>query len=150
MLLSRFDLSQLDEDYLAHLPEERLRSLSAKLLADLKAAHERLDQNPNNSSRPPSSRAPWERADGADARDEPKSSQTPGMRPLMLARRKLSRNRRTMPRAIKVNPTSRFRNNVVRDNARVRPDTGVCSSYPSNKSITTTHRPAPAAARRWR
>ena len=78
MLLSRFDLSQLDEDYLAHLPEERLRSLSAKLLADLKAAHERLDQNPNNSSRPPSSRAPWERADGADARDEPKQPDTRG------------------------------------------------------------------------
>ena len=55
--LSRYDLSQLDEGYLAKLPEERLRALSAKLLADLKAAHERLDQNPDNSSRPPSSRA---------------------------------------------------------------------------------------------
>lgn len=42
--LSRFDLGQLDEGYLAKLPEEQLRALSAKLLADLKAAHERLDQ----------------------------------------------------------------------------------------------------------
>jgi len=65
--LSRYDLSQLDESYLARLPEEQLRSLSAKLLADLKAAHERLDQNPSNSSRPPSSRDPWQSEDRGDA-----------------------------------------------------------------------------------
>ena len=69
--LSRFDLSQLDEGYLAKLPEEQLRALSAKLLADLKAAHERLDQNPSNSSRPPSSRAPWEFEDGGERPDQP-------------------------------------------------------------------------------
>jgi hypothetical protein len=61
--LSRYDLSELDETYLAKLPEQQLRSLSAKLLADLKAAHERLDQNPSNSSRPPSSRDPWQSED---------------------------------------------------------------------------------------
>jgi hypothetical protein len=55
--LSRYDLSQLDEGYLARLPEAQLRSLSAKLLADTKAAHERIDQTPDCSSRPPSSRA---------------------------------------------------------------------------------------------
>ena len=55
--------NRLPEGYLAKLPEEQLRALSAKLLADLKAAHERLDQNPSNSSRPPSSRAPWEGED---------------------------------------------------------------------------------------
>ena len=75
--LSRYDLSQLDEGYLAHLPEQQLRSLSAKLQADLKAAHERLDQNPNNSSRPPSSRAPWEREDDdVDPPDKPEQSGT--------------------------------------------------------------------------
>jgi hypothetical protein len=58
--LSRDDLSQLDEAYLEGLGEERLRTLSVKLLADLKAAHERLDQNSRNSSRPPSSEVPWE------------------------------------------------------------------------------------------
>ena len=73
--LSRYDLSQLDEDYLAKLPEQQLRSLSAKLLADLKAAHERLDQNPTNSSRPPSSRAPWERED--DDANPPDRSEQP-------------------------------------------------------------------------
>ena len=68
--LSRFDLSQLDEGYLAKLPEAQLRALSAKLLADLKAAHERLDQNPRNSSRPPSSQAPWERGASAEGGDD--------------------------------------------------------------------------------
>ena len=34
--------------------------LSVKLLADLKAAHERLAQNSRNSSRPPSSEPPWQ------------------------------------------------------------------------------------------
>ena len=69
--LSRFDLSQLDECYLAELPEPQLRALSVKLLSDLKAAHERLDQNPDNSSRPPSSRAPWETGAGGDRLNQP-------------------------------------------------------------------------------
>jgi hypothetical protein len=40
------------------------------LLADLKEARERLQQGPHNSSRPPSSRLPWERGspDESDAR----------------------------------------------------------------------------------
>lgn len=68
---SRFNLSQLDEGYLAKLPEEQLRALSAKLLAALKAASERLDQNPANSSRPPSRLAPWEGEDRGDRPDKP-------------------------------------------------------------------------------
>lgn len=38
---------------------DALVHLSVSLLEDLKAAREQLDQNPNNSSRPPSSRDPW-------------------------------------------------------------------------------------------
>ena len=60
MQLSDHDLKQLDDAYLGGLPVESLRGLSAKLLADLKEARERLNQNPSNSSRPPSSQAPWE------------------------------------------------------------------------------------------
>ena len=44
---------------------EGLRYLSSQLLADLHEAQERLDQGPTNSSRPPSSRAPWARGDRA-------------------------------------------------------------------------------------
>ena len=66
--LSKHDLAQLDAEALAALSPGQLQRLSLKLLSDLKLAHERLDQSPHNSSRPPSSQAPWERA-GGDRRD---------------------------------------------------------------------------------
>ncbi|MBP6808315.1 MAG: IS66 family transposase [Chromatiaceae bacterium] len=66
MHLSDHDLKQLDEDYLRGLPAESLRLLSGKLLADLKEAHDRLNQNPSNSSRPPSTRPPWAKGDGGE------------------------------------------------------------------------------------
>jgi hypothetical protein len=62
MQLSNQDLSQIDEDELLNLPEGELRHLSIKLLNDLKDARERLSQNSRNSSRPPSSEAPWDKA----------------------------------------------------------------------------------------
>jgi transposase len=66
MHLSDHSLSQLDEAYVLGLDEGRLRGLSLRLLDDLKEARERLRQNPTNSSRPPSSRAPWERPSAGD------------------------------------------------------------------------------------
>jgi transposase len=65
MHLSDHDLRQLDDDYLGTLTPEQSRALLPKVIADLKAARERLAQNPSNSSRPPSSRAPWEGIDDA-------------------------------------------------------------------------------------
>lgn len=59
MKLSDHSLRQLDATYLDGLDEDALRLLSAKLLEDLKEARERLNQNSRNSSRPPSSEAPW-------------------------------------------------------------------------------------------
>jgi hypothetical protein len=44
--------------------------LSVQLLEDLKEARDRLNQGPENSSRPPSSRAPWERRSGGRELDE--------------------------------------------------------------------------------
>jgi len=69
MQLSEHDLKQLDEETIGSLQAESLRTLSLKLLADLKEARDRLNQCPENSSRPPSSRAPWERA-SSDAQDD--------------------------------------------------------------------------------
>jgi transposase len=60
MQLSDFDLRQMDVDYLRSLPPEQLRVVAEKLLLDLKAARESANQTPHNSSRPPSSRAPWQ------------------------------------------------------------------------------------------
>ena len=69
MQLSEHDLKQLDEETIRSLQAERLRTLSLKLLADLKEARDRLNQSPDNSSRPPSSRAPWDKA-STDAQDD--------------------------------------------------------------------------------
>lgn len=64
MHLSPHSLRQIDDAYLQSLEVEALRGLSMRLLADLKEAWDRLNQGPENSSRPPSSRAPWERKTG--------------------------------------------------------------------------------------
>ena len=63
MNLSDYDLRQISESYLENLPETELLEVSKKLFRDLKVARERLNQNPDNSSRPPSTRAPWEQAE---------------------------------------------------------------------------------------
>ena len=61
MHLSDHDLRQMDDDWLEKLPVDKLRQVSARILQDLKEARDRLNQTPDNSSRPPSSRAPWEK-----------------------------------------------------------------------------------------
>ena len=66
MQLKDYDLRQIDEVTLRSLGENDLRTLSAKLLLDLKEARERLNQSPKNSSRPPSSRDPWEKNGGSE------------------------------------------------------------------------------------
>ena len=78
MHLSDHDLRQLDDAYLEGLSEAQARALLGRALADLKAARERLGQNPGNSSRPPSTRAPWEQADAAQAAAATPSASSPG------------------------------------------------------------------------
>ncbi|MCX7113544.1 MAG: hypothetical protein NTX45_26290 [Proteobacteria bacterium] len=67
MQLSDHSLRQIDEAYLKRLGDEALRSLSSKLLLDLKEARERLNQTSRNSSLPPSREAPWDKARAPDA-----------------------------------------------------------------------------------
>lgn len=64
MHLSEHDLQQLDDDYLRGLSADPLWLLSGKLPADFNDAHGRPNQNPSDSSCPPSTRAPWEKSDG--------------------------------------------------------------------------------------
>jgi len=74
MHLSDHDLRQLDDASLERLSEAQARALLGKAVADLKRARERLGQHPGNSSRPPSSRAPWGSStseDGAGDEDAP-------------------------------------------------------------------------------
>jgi hypothetical protein len=64
MYLSDHDLRQLDNARLDALDATgHLREVSGRLLSDLKEARDRLNQNPSNSSRPPSSRPSWERGE---------------------------------------------------------------------------------------
>jgi hypothetical protein len=58
MHLADHDLRRIDEAYLDGLSPEALREVSKRLCHDLKEARERLNQTPENSSRPPSTRAP--------------------------------------------------------------------------------------------
>jgi transposase len=75
MHLSDHSLRQIDDDYVRSLAADALRDLSLRLLADLKEARERLNQGPTNSSRPPSSRAPWERGRVPSPTHEPEAPQ---------------------------------------------------------------------------
>lgn len=70
MHLNDHSLRQIDDAYLRSLEPEALCALSLRLLADLKEARDRLHQGPENSSRPPSSRVPWERTSGGQVSDE--------------------------------------------------------------------------------
>ena len=55
-------LRQIDEERINKLSETAVKNLSITLLNDLKEARERLNQNSKNSSIPPSSEAPWDKA----------------------------------------------------------------------------------------
>ena len=66
-------LLEMDEDYIRKLcrddPEDLIK-LSLRLIDDLKRALEFENQSPNNSSKPPSSQAPWDRNDDASEEDD--------------------------------------------------------------------------------
>ena len=66
MKISDHDLRQLDAASIRRLVVEQpqaVEPLMVRLVEDLKEARERLNQNPDNSSRPSSTREPWSRAD---------------------------------------------------------------------------------------
>jgi hypothetical protein len=65
--LSDYDLRQISDDWMRARTPEQLLELSTRLLHELRAARDRLNQTPNNSSAPPSSRKPWESASAGDA-----------------------------------------------------------------------------------
>lgn len=64
MKISDHDLRQINAESLHSLRQrdpDALEDLALRLANDLKEAKERLNQTPDNSSRPPSSRDPWSR-----------------------------------------------------------------------------------------
>jgi hypothetical protein len=63
MEISNHSLPQITPEVLAKLTPDELLPLSVKLLKDLKELHDRLNQNPKNSSRPSGSMPAWEKSD---------------------------------------------------------------------------------------
>jgi hypothetical protein len=57
----RSDLQQFTDQYIDTLHSERVRDVLKQMRQDLMSAHDRLGQNPTNSSAPSSTRKPWER-----------------------------------------------------------------------------------------
>jgi transposase len=77
MRLSKHDLFQMDDEWLKKLPAELLLEVSKRLLHDVKELQDRLNRNPTNSSCPPTSQAPWEKAgDAAKDKETPAESGT--------------------------------------------------------------------------
>ncbi len=78
MKLSDDDLRQRDEKVIHSLSPDAVQNLAVNLLDDLKDSRERLNQNSQNSSRPPSSQAPWDKtpahADNDDVGNDDESS----------------------------------------------------------------------------
>lgn len=71
MRLTDHDLKQISQEYLASLTPEQLLHLSGKMLDDLRTARDRLNQTPQNSSRPSGSYAPWQQATFTDKEKPP-------------------------------------------------------------------------------
>ena len=136
MRLSRDDLAQLDDTYLAGLEEASLRALSVRLLADLKEAHERLEQNPSNSSRPPSSRVPWETAQGdQDGGAAPRAEGAEGG---------------AVPEGAPPEPSAERPGEAPSAAGQARRDMAAPSAWPCTRSAIITHRCVPSAAARCR
>jgi len=66
MHLSKHDLFQMNDEWLKKLPAELLLEVSKRLLHDVKELQDRLNQNPGNSSRPPTSQPPWAKTGGSE------------------------------------------------------------------------------------
>lgn len=80
MRLTDHDLKQLSQEYLASLSPEQLLHLSKKMLDDLRDARDRLNQTPQNSSRPSGSYAPWQKSVTGDE-EKPAETTEPAPEP---------------------------------------------------------------------
>jgi hypothetical protein len=66
MEISNHSLPQITPEVLDKLTRDELLPLSVKLLKDLKELHDRINQNPKNSSRPSSSMPAWRKNDDSN------------------------------------------------------------------------------------
>ena len=66
MHLSKHDLSQMNDEWLKTLPAELVLEVSKRLLHDVKELQDRLNQNPDSSSRPPTRQPPRAKTGGSE------------------------------------------------------------------------------------
>ncbi|MEF8714007.1 MAG: hypothetical protein V5B39_10675 [Accumulibacter sp.] len=66
MHLSRHDRFQINDERLKKLLADLLLEVSKRLLHDVKEWQDRLNQNPDKRSRPPTSQAPWAKTGGSE------------------------------------------------------------------------------------
>ncbi len=59
-ILSDFDLRQMGDEWLGQLKNAQLLEVTKRLLNTAKVTKDRLNQTPNNSSKPPSSMPTWQ------------------------------------------------------------------------------------------
>lgn len=78
--LTDHDLRQMDEAWLESLPEATARAVLQRVVADLKEARDRLNQTPQNSSRPPGSQPPWENRRQTAVEQEEREEESVGPR----------------------------------------------------------------------
>jgi transposase len=76
--LTDHDLKQMDVDWQRKQPEPVVRSVLTRALDDLRVARDRLNQGPNNSSRPPSSVPTWQRGGKDDEPERHAEEEGPG------------------------------------------------------------------------
>ena len=76
--LTDHDLRQMSDEWVSSLSPSQKEVLLVRALAELRKSRDRLNQTPSNSSKPPSSRAPWEsmRSDTAAAAPSSEASTT--------------------------------------------------------------------------
>ena len=58
--LTDHDLRQMDDEWVSALTAAEKEALLVRALFELRKSRDRLNQSPRNSSKPPSTRAPWE------------------------------------------------------------------------------------------
>jgi transposase len=73
--LTDHDLRQMDDEWVSALTSSEKEALLVRALFELRKSRDRLNQSPRNSSKPPSTRAPWEPTANNEATDEPSGAE---------------------------------------------------------------------------
>jgi transposase len=77
MKFSKAEIKQLTPSYIERLNQEQLANLCKGVVADLVEAHDRLNANSSNSSKPPRTDSPWDRPSDKNNKSENEENDDP-------------------------------------------------------------------------